>query len=81
MNTFLIATARLSKQQPHQIAEIKVKKSSFQEKVAAINWLKNNRTDGSDIIPAECLKYAGKLLDEKIHQLIVKISNFESIPF
>lgn len=53
---------------------------TIQEVENAIQSLKNNKSAGSDGIPAELLKAAGTTFISAFHQLLVKIWNAESMP-
>ena len=57
-----------------------VPQPTTEEVQSAIQRLKNNKSAGSDGIPAELLKAAGINFIDAFHQLLVKIWNAETMP-
>ncbi len=57
-----------------------VPQPTTEEVRSAIQRLKNNKSAGSDGIPAELLKAAGTNFIDAFHQLLVKIWNAETMP-
>lgn len=53
---------------------------SIDEVIDSISKLKNNKTPGSDSIPAELFKYGGNALVMEMHELITQIWNKEELP-
>lgn len=53
---------------------------SLVETRTAIRAMKNNKAAGPDEIPAEIFKYGGELIQNELHQLLVKIWINETIP-
>ena len=53
---------------------------SYQEVTLAIRRLKNNKSPGSDGIPAEFLKAGGDVLGEHLHTVLQKIWTEEQLP-
>ena len=51
-----------------------------QETIDAINSLKNNKSPGSDSIPAELFKSGGEELIDFLHEIILQIWNEEILP-
>ncbi len=54
--------------------------STFMEVLAAVRALKDNKSPGTDSIPAELLKLGGYICTRTIHQYITKAWAEESIP-
>ena len=50
------------------------------ETLGVIRNLKNNRAPGEDLITSELIKYGGKKLWNRIHQLITTIWEIEQMP-
>ena len=53
---------------------------TYQEVTLAIKWLKNNKSPGSDGIPAEYVKVSGDVLAEHLHIVLQKIWSEEELP-
>jgi hypothetical protein len=53
---------------------------TYNEICSVINKLKTNKAAGTDNIPAELIKYGGRTLKQKIHNLILNIWNNERLP-
>jgi hypothetical protein len=61
-------------------AENLIPEPSIEEVEKAVDKLKNNKSGGEDSITAELLKYGGKEIRNKLHLLITKIWQTESLP-
>ncbi|XP_072387989.1 uncharacterized protein [Diabrotica undecimpunctata] len=61
-------------------AEIEDRYPTYEEVIQAIKKLKNNKTPGSDGIPAECLKHGEEALYSSIYKLIQDIWREETMP-
>jgi len=70
----LAATVRSFAHMPLGISDRNNILPSIEQISAAENNLKNNKEPGSDGIPAEILKYDGKLLLERLHSFISSAS-------
>ena len=53
---------------------------TYQEVTLAIKRLKNNKSTGSDGIPAEYLKAVGDVLAEHLHIVLQKVWSEEELP-
>ena len=53
---------------------------TYQEVTLAIKRLKNNKSSGSDGIPAEYLKAGGYVLAEHLHIVLQKVWSEEELP-
>jgi hypothetical protein len=53
---------------------------TLQETLGVIRNLKNNRAPGEDSITSELIKYGGRKLWNRIHQLITTIWETEHMP-
>ncbi|XP_063634609.1 uncharacterized protein LOC134805232 [Cydia splendana] len=52
----------------------------YNEYVAAVRKLKNNKTPGSDSLPAEIFKYTGPNVNNRLFELILRIWESETVP-
>jgi hypothetical protein len=62
------------------VSESSMVAPTLQETLGVIKNLKNNRTPGEDSITSELIKYGGRKLWNRIHQLIKTIWETEQMP-
>jgi len=60
--------------------EINIVAPTLQETLGVIRNLKNNRAPGEDSVTSELVKYGGRKLWNRIHQLIKTIWETEQMP-
>jgi hypothetical protein len=64
----------------HTDSHDEVELPTYNEICSMINKLQPNKAAGTDNIPAELIKYGGRTLKQKIHNLILNIWKNERLP-
>ena len=79
-NDLYLTESNAIEESNYQSAEIQIRPIELEEVRAAIRKLKNCKASGEDEITAELFKYGGEVLTERIHALLSKIWEIETIP-